>query len=285
MTTFNRAEYILESVKSVQQQSYPDWELIIVDDGSEDNSAELIAQLNDPRILFHKAGKTGLGIKLKHIGIQRSVGEMIAFIDSDDLWAPDKLTKQMAAMQAHPAAGFSITGGYNFYKEDEPVEYFYTERQGFYYGNVFLLFFQSRASVFPQTLMMRRSCLPVIEACVLSSPGSDVDFLLQLALHYPALIVYEPLLHRRLHPASFSTNNWVKGYEEGVDMIRRYRDRKQLPRVDASDALFRLFINFGESYYARRRRIKAIACFCRAWLFRPYSLVPLKKSFRVTLGL
>lgn len=285
MTTFNRAAYILESVKSVQEQSYTNWELIIVDDGSQDNTKELIDALNDKRILFHEAGKTGLGVRLKSIGIRRSDGELIAFIDSDDLWEPVKLAKQVAAMQAYPGAGFCITGGYNFYEKDEPVEYFYPERQGIYYGNIFLFFFRSKASVFPQTLMMRRDCLPVIEQCVQTSPGSDVDFLLELALQYQALIVYESLLRRRLHPASFSHSNWITGYEEGIEVIRRYQKRKQLSAGMAKDSLFRLYINFGESYYSRNCLGKALIKLWHAWIFKPYSIVPLKKSAKFMLGM
>src|SRR4029079_12478196 len=94
MPTWNRAVYIMESVESVISQTYQNWELIIVDDGSEDETAEIISQIKDGRVKFHEAGKTGIGIKLKNIGIERSDGELIAFLDSDDLWAPTKLEKQ-----------------------------------------------------------------------------------------------------------------------------------------------------------------------------------------------
>ena len=284
MTTYNRAGYILESVESVRNQNYPNWELLIVDDGSTDETEALIARLNDPRIRFHKAGKIGLGIRLKHIGIEQTDGAFIAFIDSDDLWAPDKLNKQVAAMQDFPAAAFSITGGFNFHTKGEPVAYFYPERGGVYFGNIFRLFFLSKASVFPQTLLMRRKCLPVIEQCVQSSPGSDVDFLLELALQHPALILYEPLLQRRLHETSFSNSNWERGYEEGVEVILRYRKKRALVPELAREALFRLYLRYGQSCHARKRKGKALEKFWLAWLNKPLSIVPLKKSLRLILG-
>lgn len=284
MTTYNRAGYILESVESVRSQSYTNWELVIVDDGSTDETETLIAELGDPRIRFHKAGKIGLGIRLKHIGIQLCEGDFIAFIDSDDLWMPDKLAKQVAAMQHFPAAAFSITGGFNFHTKEEPVEYFYPDRGGVYFGNIFPFFFQSKASVFPQTLLMRRKCLPVIEQCVQNSPGSDVDFLLELALQYTALILYEPLLQRRLHEASFSNSNWERGYEEGIEVILRYRKKKALAPELAREALFRLYLRYGQSCDSRKRKGKALEKFWLAWLNKPLSIVPLKKSLRLILG-
>ena len=153
MPTWNRAAYIMESVESILSQTYQNWELIIVDDGSEDNTAELISQIKDDRVQFYEAGKIGLGIKLKNTGIERSNGELIAFIDSDDLWAPTKLEKQVAVFHDYPEAGFSLTGGYNFKKSNEPLEYFYKEKEWIKYGDIFISFFTSEASLLPQSLM------------------------------------------------------------------------------------------------------------------------------------
>ena len=284
MTTFNRAAFIMESIESVLWQTYQNWELIIVDDGSEDNTATLVSQIKDERIRFYAAGKIGLGIKLKNIGIEKANGELIAFIDSDDLWAPEKLAKQIAVLQHYPDAGFSITGGYNFRNKNEPLEYFYKEREGVKYGDIFFSFFRSEASIFPQTLLFGKQCLPVIDQYIKTNPYSDVEFLLGLALHFKAVILYEPLLYRRLHDESFSSMNWQKGYEEGIEMINRYRKNKKLPGSIATDALFRLYINFGEGYYRRKNRAGAIGSFLKAWKNKPFSMVPFKKTAKVILG-
>ena len=283
MPTYNRAAFIMESVKSVLGQTYQNWELIIVDDGSGDNTEEIVSQIKDDRVQFYKAGKIGLGIKLKNIGIERSAGELIAFIDSDDLWAPEKLENQIKALQDHPDAGFSITGGYNFKKLNEPLEYFYKQRIGVKYGDIFILFFQSEASLLPQTLMFRRQCLPVILQYIETNPYSDVEFLLGLALHFKAVILYEPLLYRRLHEESFSSMNWEKGYQEGIDVINRYKSNNKLPAAIAHDSLFRLYINYGEGWLNRRNKHRAISCFFKAWGHRPFSIVPLKKTAKAIL--
>src|ERR1041385_97100 len=112
MPTYNRAKYIVDTIESIRSQTYQNWELIIVDDGSEDNTEELINQIKDGRIKFYKAGRIGKVGKIKNIGLEKANGELIAFIDSDDLWAPTKLETQVAVFDEYPEAGFCLTGGY-----------------------------------------------------------------------------------------------------------------------------------------------------------------------------
>ncbi|MEO7306412.1 MAG: glycosyltransferase family A protein [Ferruginibacter sp.] len=283
MPTWNRAAYIMEAVESIICQTWQNWQLIIVDDGSTDNTEEIIAGIKDSRVEFYKAGKIGLGIRLKNIGIERSDGELIAFIDSDDLWAPTKLEKQVAVFNDHRDAGFSLTNGYNFIRTNEPLEYFYKQREGLKYDDIFLSFFRSEAAILPQTLMMRRSCMPVIHEFTESAPFSDVEFILGLARHYKAVILYEPLLYRRLHDEGYSIMNWEKGYLEGIRVIHAYTNKKQLPAKIAKDALFRLYINYGEKWLLYKKKQLAISNFLKAWTNKPFSIVPVKKTGKAIL--
>lgn len=283
MPTYNRALYIMESVESVLQQTYQNWELIIVDDASEDDTAEIIKQAADKRIRYYRINKTGLGARIKCIGIEKAEGELIAFLDSDDMWAPDKLEKQLSVLEQFPDAGFSITGGYNFLKPNEPLEYFYQQREGYRYGDIFLSFFLSEASVLPPTLMCRRKCLQVINEYAATDPNSDVHFVLGLALNFKAVILYEPLLYRRLHEESTTSMNWERGYREGIVMINRHKNKKNLPPQVAKEALFRLYLHSGEKYLQRRQKLPAIKCFLNAWKNKPFSIIPIKKTGKAIL--
>ena len=276
MPTYNRAEYIIETIESILNQTYSNWELIIVDDGSDDNTEELISQIKDERIQFYKAGRIGVNGRIKNIGLEKVFGELIAFIDSDDLWAATKLEKQVAALHQYPQAGFSLTGGYNFRKLNEPVDFFYKQREGVKCENVFISFFKSELSTTTPSLMLRRQCIDVAGLFKETSPFSDIDFILSLAYHFKAVILYEPLLYRRLHEANDSKANWLKGYNKGIEIIQSYK--KDLPAKIARDALFRLYINFGEDCLLYKERRKAIRHFFSAWKNKPYSIVPLKKT-------
>lgn len=93
---YNASSTIEETIKSVINQSYKKWEAIIVDDCSTDNSAEIIKAFHDDRIRYYKTDSpSGTPALPRNIGIKESKGDYVAFLDSDDLWTPDKLESQL----------------------------------------------------------------------------------------------------------------------------------------------------------------------------------------------
>ena len=103
LPTYNRAPLLGRALRSVLGQSYKDFEVIVVDDGSTDGTAEVVAGFDDPRLRYVRlAGNTGAGAA-RNVGIKMSRGQFLAFQDSDDEWVPSKLAKQMAAFERGPA--------------------------------------------------------------------------------------------------------------------------------------------------------------------------------------
>lgn len=96
--TYNRADRISLSIKSVLNQSYTDFELIVVDDGSNDETENVVSSINDTRIKYFKIKNSG-ACAARNYGIVHSCGEYVAFHDSDDFWLPNKLEKQMYIMK------------------------------------------------------------------------------------------------------------------------------------------------------------------------------------------
>jgi glycosyltransferase involved in cell wall biosynthesis len=94
--SYNRAHLLGRSIRSVLGQTYRDLELIVVDDGSADNTEEVVRSLDDPRIVFLKHPKNRGASAARNTGIKASKGKFIAFQDSDDEWFPQKLEKQLA---------------------------------------------------------------------------------------------------------------------------------------------------------------------------------------------
>lgn len=100
MPSYNTSEYVEESIKSVLNQTYTNWELIIVDDCSTDNSEEIIKQFtHDVRIRFFKNEKNSGAAISRNLALREAKGKWIAFLDSDDLWEPEKLEKQIGFMR------------------------------------------------------------------------------------------------------------------------------------------------------------------------------------------
>jgi len=100
IATYNKADTIAAAIQSVLQQSYRDHEILVVDDGSTDNTASVVGRFGDKvRYLPKVNGGTG---SARNLGIQEARGEYVAFLDGDDLWMPDKLKLQMAAFAREP---------------------------------------------------------------------------------------------------------------------------------------------------------------------------------------
>lgn len=110
MPTHNCEEYILQSVDSVIGQTLSDWEIQIVDDCSTDNTSGVLKPYLEkyPNIHYHRLPRNGGPAAARTEAIRRAVGKYIAFLDSDDLWTPDKLEKQIAFME-RSGARFSCT--------------------------------------------------------------------------------------------------------------------------------------------------------------------------------
>ena len=114
--SFNSEKFIEDCISSVFAQTYKDWELLIVDDLSTDNSCQLIEQYKDERISLIKLEKNVGAAEARNIAIRTANGRYIAFLDADDLWEPQKLEKQISFMIENNIA-FSFTT-YQLISED-----------------------------------------------------------------------------------------------------------------------------------------------------------------------
>jgi glycosyltransferase involved in cell wall biosynthesis len=284
ITTYNGSKYIAETIESVRNQTYQNWELIIIDDGSKDNTCGVIAGFKDERIQLFKAGRIGINGRIKNIGLEKASGELIAFIDHDDLWHPSKLEKQINALQEYPEAGFCLTGGYNFKTKGEPFEYFYKQKEGVRFDNIFLPIFRSEVSGWTQALLVRRECIKISGAFSETQVFSDPEFLFRIAYYYKAIILYEPLIYRRLHDTNFSVLNWEASHKQGIDVIRSFRNKKMLHSKLATDVLFRSHINFGEKCLRYKMNKQAIESFINAWKQKPLSFMSYKKITKALLS-
>ncbi len=114
MPSWNTARWIGESIESVINQTYKDWELIVVDDCSTDNTDEVVASYHDPRIRYLKNDKNSGAALTRNRALREAQGEWIAFLDSDDLWCSNKLERMI---------GFMKKNGYSFaYHEYEKID-------------------------------------------------------------------------------------------------------------------------------------------------------------------
>jgi len=284
LPTYNRAELLFDTIKSVLNQTYSNWELLVLDDASSDRTVELFSEnVFDNRVVLCKCpfrqGITGI----RNLGLSKATGELIAFIDSDDLWDSTKLEKQVNSFFKYPDACFGMTGGYNFKEKNKPLEFFYKQRSGTRQENLFISFFKSEVTAITSTLIFKRECIEKIGNFTENIMFPDLEFMLRIAFVCNGIILYEPLVFRRIHESNISTEEWVKGYKEGIRLIAMHK--KSLPSAVSRKALFRLYMNAGEKYLTYKKRGDAILHFLRAWRHQPLNGLPVRKTSKAVLQL
>lgn len=99
MPSYNASKYIQTSINSIQNQTYSNWELIVVDDCSTDNTIEIVKEFNDSRIRLYVNEKNSGAAISRNKALREAKGKWIAFLDSDDVWLPEKLEKQIRFME------------------------------------------------------------------------------------------------------------------------------------------------------------------------------------------
>ena len=109
--TYNRAQFLREAVESVLHQTFEDFEVLVVDDGSTDNTPQLMATFTDPRVRFIRQTNQGRSHARNH-ALSLAQGRYIAFLDSDDIYLPEKLAWQVAKMDAAPEVGMVYTSAH-----------------------------------------------------------------------------------------------------------------------------------------------------------------------------
>lgn len=115
--TFNRSDLLPDAIDSVVDQTYRNWELIIVDDGSTDDTEQVVNSYSDSRVRYtENTGSKGPG-GARNTGVRKAKGGYIAFLDSDDVWTSGKLRAQVDCMEANPRTG--LVAGRCIYVDDE----------------------------------------------------------------------------------------------------------------------------------------------------------------------
>ena len=113
--TYNAARFLGEALDSVFAQNYRNTEILVVDDGSTDNTEAVVARY--PEVIYRKCPHRGISAT-RNTCLEMASGEWLAFLDADDLWHPEKLSRQMAYLEAHPDCRILFTRAKNFYDGD-----------------------------------------------------------------------------------------------------------------------------------------------------------------------
>jgi glycosyltransferase involved in cell wall biosynthesis len=261
---YNGEKTIEETIASVLAQTFTDFELIVVNDGSQDKTQEIVQQFTDPRIKLHSYKNGGLATS-RNRGIEKSQGEYISFLDADDLWTTDKLASQYQALQTHPQAAVAYSGTDwidefgNFLKNSSPPSI-----SGDIYGVLLLsniVGSGSNALIKKEALLITGNFDESLKA------SEDWDFLIRLAAKYEFIRVDAPQILYRQSPDSMSSKlNYQE--QETVKVIRKaFRQApphlQYLKRISLSNTYIYLTYKSIEGLPSYQQGLKGLELFAK----------------------
>ena len=211
---YNRAATIAAAIASVLRQTWEDFELIVVDDGSTDGTLAAAAAITDPRLRLVPAPRNLGAAGARNLGVAEARGAWIAFQDSDDEWLPEKLEKQMARLAAPAPGGGDWVGAYCGLLTVGALDARAGERTRLTYtpdpaitaveGDILAPLLEKNL-ISTQTLVVRRDLfLALGRFDEETTPIEDWDFVIRLAAEGPVAFVDEPLVHQRFSPNSIT---------------------------------------------------------------------------------
>ena len=225
MNVRNGASFLREALDSVLAQTFVDWELIVWDDCSTDNSAQIVSQYRDPRIRYFLSPEdTPLG-KARDSAIRRASGEWLAFLDQDDVWLPRKLEMQMALAGTGVGIIYGRTVMFDA-RHGNRRDYDYAhEFVALPEGNIFTQLFADGCFLAMSSAVLRRSA---VEDVGRIPPAIEVipDYYLYAAVarHYQARAVQDVICRYRLHPGSMSRSRRLRLHQEPLLLIDQWAD-------------------------------------------------------------
>jgi glycosyltransferase involved in cell wall biosynthesis len=252
---YNVERYLAETIRSVLDQSYDDYEIIVVDDGSSDRTLE-IAKSFEPRI--RALTKTNGGpASARNLAIRNSRGDYIAFLDSDDLWTPDKLERQVALFENNPTVGLTYSEALMFTEDNGERKI--RGRIGFTLNPSFrsLLF----GDYIPNsTVMIRRACVDKVG--LLNERREligveDYEYWMRVAKHFTMIGIPRPLAHYRIREGNLmgDGSDINKGLNLSIAAIheieRLYPNLWREYQVDRKMLLAKLHVRAGFAWKQR----------------------------------
>ncbi len=276
--TYNRAAYLLEALESVFAQTFEDYEIIVIDDGSTDDTRRVVQPLVDSgKIRYVYQENQGESAARNH-GIRLAEGEYLAFLDSDDLMRPTKLEKQVAYLDAHPEAGMVHSCFERFNNQGEVLGYRDTTHlMGWVYPRILL---DWSVLIPPSTVVVRAEVMRVVGGFLVGMRwGPDLDLWRRITRCYPIGVVPEALTQMRYHSGSVSSDKvsaiasfehyLQRAFDDDPGLDERFR-RRAFARLYANAAHNLLATgNWEHMPLARQLSVKAIRLWPRQWSAYP----------------
>jgi hypothetical protein len=269
LPTYNGQPYLREAVESVRAQTFTNWELIVIDDGSTDDSVSWLESLPEPRLRILTSEHIAHRARLRNRGIDAARAQWIAFNDSDDRWMPKKLERQLEYHAARPDLQWSYTGRAVIDADGKPFHHPQHKPWRPHSGRIVLPLLAFEAQIALPSVLVRRSLLGRVGGFADQRWGEDYELWVRLAQAAECGLVDEPLVEIRAHPStSAGRPEVILAYLEVHHRVARTSpdpaERRVARRQQAHEAL-----RLGRHLIGRRRFGPAFDAFFVALWRRP----------------
>jgi glycosyltransferase involved in cell wall biosynthesis len=234
--SYNSGRFLAESIESVLAQTLPPQEVIVVDDGSTDDTPAVAAHF-EGRIVYHRQANRGVSAA-RNAGIERATGNWLAFLDADDLWEPEKLERVASACCSQPQPTVVFTD-FRTFGTQESVMRASAELRNWRPEEFLLVPF---VAVLPSAALVPAG-LPVRFVEWAGNDSEDAIYFNELAALGPVQCVPEPLTQYRRHEASAQAKGHAAGQAHGYENLLRWATARE---PAAPGTLVRLFRTLAE---------------------------------------
>jgi glycosyltransferase involved in cell wall biosynthesis len=270
LPTYNGLPYLREAIDSVRAQTFTDWELIVIDDGSTDDSVAWLASLSDARLRVLESEHVGHRASLRNRGIGAARAPWIAFIDSDDRWRANKLERQLEYHAARPALQWSYTGRVIIDANGDPFDHPQHQAWQPHRGRILLPLIALDARIALPSVLVRRSLLDRVGGFADQRWGEDYELWIRLAQATECGLIDEPLVEIRAHPStSAGRPEVIQAYLEIYDRLSRTADHPRERRA-ARQQYGRNALRLGKNLIGRRQFRRAFIALFDALRARPF---------------
>jgi glycosyltransferase involved in cell wall biosynthesis len=200
---YNAKTTLPDTIDSIQRQTFQDFELIVIDDGSTDGTLEWVRSVRDRRLHVFSYPNGGLSVA-RNRGIERSQGEFISFIDSDDLWTPDKLALQLQALRQQPEAALAYSWTALV---DEQGDFLFAKDASYCEGDVYAELLRHCFVASGSNMLVRKSCALAVGGFDTAVPAAgDWQFCLRVAARWRFAVVPRYQILYRISERAMSAN-------------------------------------------------------------------------------
>lgn len=239
--TYNRADFLAEAVDSVLNQTWKDLEILVVDDGSTDRTREVMARYGKRLKYFYK--KNEGPSSARNVGIREAMGTYVAFLDSDDVWDPEKLSIQMEFMRKHPEIKLVCTDSCEIDSSESREGKLKRDLM----GSLFSLLY-SNSFIRTSTVLMNKACFQEVGYFdERYQSAEDYDVWLRVARRYPIAYLSRPLVRYRKHEGNVSHDK-ITLRRNALSVLEAHYDPKEISARTYRTRMSNLHLYFGRAY-------------------------------------